>query len=284
MRRCSAVSLVSTYHRASVHRLRVITSVLLLGVAVITFPQSSVAQTPTCVPSPYGCPGDRGPAVAPSPSPGPVYRPPTVQGPAQRATAINNEAVALENRGDYAGALAKFRQALKLDPSNTTLRSNLATAESRRINNEGAALWARGDIAGALAKVRQAHRLNPSNTSVRAFLARIEGTILYNRGDHAGAAAKLREAVALLREALAHLPSNSKDRNVHTKALEGYRADLALAEAELAKQRNRVSQQEGKRREPLGERYVRALRVLIRGRFQKKFEKGTPAAVTSVRG
>lgn len=104
--------------------------------------------------------------------------------------ALDTEAVALWERGDIAGTIAKLKQAIAFDPSNKVARGNLAYVEGR-------GLFKRGDYAGAIEKFKQAFSFNPTLTFAQSELAHAEGDVLFNRRDFAGAAAKYRQALKL---------------------------------------------------------------------------------------
>jgi serine/threonine-protein kinase len=89
---------------------------------------------------------------------------------------------ALSKRGDLDGALAEHREALRLDPT-----------YANAYNNSSMVLMSRGDLDGALAAAREAVRLEPDDPTARSNL----GAVLETRGDHAGAVAAFREAVRL---------------------------------------------------------------------------------------
>lgn len=57
---------------------------------------------------------------------------------------------ALDDKGDWDGAIAEYREALRLNPNYDTVHNNL-----------GIALGHKGDTDGAIAEYREALRLNP---------------------------------------------------------------------------------------------------------------------------
>ena len=76
-----------------------------------------------------------------------------------RAVQINNEGAALEKSGDLRGALTKYRDAAKLDPSHVGIRTNY-----------GVALLRLGDWAEGLDELHQALELDPQNEQLRTTL------------------------------------------------------------------------------------------------------------------
>jgi tetratricopeptide (TPR) repeat protein len=66
----------------------------------------------------------------------------------------------LSRKGDYAGAAACYREAVRLDPQSPRVHINL-----------GAALQGQGDLAGAVAEFQEALRLDPKDGSAKAHLA-----------------------------------------------------------------------------------------------------------------
>jgi Flp pilus assembly protein TadD len=104
--------------------------------------------------------------------------------------AHNNLGNALRDQGDLDGALAEFREAIRLDPKPALPHLNL-----------GCALADRGDWDGALAELREAARLEPKSTLPHLNL----GIALRKMGDLDGAVIELREAVRLdPKHALSH--------------------------------------------------------------------------------
>ena len=141
-----------------------------------------------CVPSPYGCPGDSAPSAPSSPTyHAPAYvRPhqPTAGELAHRqAVRINEQGLALSRRGDLRGALAKFRQAAAVDPSDPVIRNNVRQIASTIENEDGVALFSRSDFDAAIAKYRRALEINPSNMVARANLLHTIGVLASHRGD-----------------------------------------------------------------------------------------------------
>jgi Flp pilus assembly protein TadD/tRNA A-37 threonylcarbamoyl transferase component Bud32 len=79
-----------------------------------------------------------------------------------------NLGVALHARGDATGALAAWREAVRLDPTDAIARYNL-----------GWALYAKGDVDGAIAEYREAVKLDPKYARAHYDL----GVALNDRGD-----------------------------------------------------------------------------------------------------
>jgi tetratricopeptide (TPR) repeat protein len=109
----------------------------------------------------------------------------------KNAIAHHNLGIVLRDTGDTDGAIAKFRDALRLDPEFIHAHRTLGTALSRK-----------GDYDGAIACFREAIRLNPNDAGSHNTL----GSFLSNaKKDHFGAVACFREAIRLDPDyALAH--------------------------------------------------------------------------------
>lgn len=75
------------------------------------------------------------------------------------AVRINNDGAALEKAGDLSGALTKYRDAAKLDPSHAGIRTNY-----------GIALLRMGKWADGLEELHQALQLDPQNEQLRTTL------------------------------------------------------------------------------------------------------------------
>ena len=75
------------------------------------------------------------------------------------AVQVNNDGTALEKSGDLRGALAKYRDAAKLDPSHAGIRTNY-----------GVALLRLGKWAEGLDELHQALQLDPHNEQLRTTL------------------------------------------------------------------------------------------------------------------
>jgi len=80
----------------------------------------------------------------------------------------------LADAGDWAGALAKTRRALKLYPTAEVIRSNLAKVEGGAAYHEGLALAERGDYAGAIVKFKRAQKAFPDSKGIREDIAGAE--------------------------------------------------------------------------------------------------------------
>ncbi len=113
--------------------------------------------------------------------PPPVYvPPPQTVGPSpaqiaaqQRQTAgrnVNESGVAASHRHDWAAAIADFRRALQLWPSNNVIRHNLQMALATQANLAGLAALRRGDYGAAVAAFRQALASLPSNATIKVNL------------------------------------------------------------------------------------------------------------------
>ncbi len=75
------------------------------------------------------------------------------------ALRLSNEGTALEQKGDLAGAIAKYRAAAALDATHAGIHVNL-----------GIALLRRGEWKEGLSELREASRLDPANEKVSAVL------------------------------------------------------------------------------------------------------------------
>ena len=94
---------------------------------------------------------------------------------------LNARGAAAELRGDYDGALARYREQLALDPANTSVHTDI-----------GRVLRLRGDLEGAARELAISLQRRPSDPKARYELALVD--------EQAGRAT---EAVAELRRALA---------------------------------------------------------------------------------
>ncbi len=70
------------------------------------------------------------------------------------AAAHDNLGNALDHKGDLDGAIAEYREALRLNPKDVVAHINL-----------GVALASKGDMDGEIGEYREALRLNPGNDS-----------------------------------------------------------------------------------------------------------------------
>jgi tetratricopeptide (TPR) repeat protein len=100
----------------------------------------------------------------------------------EHAYAYNNWGNALYHKGDYDGAIAKYQKVVELDPK-----------YAEAYNNWGNALYDKGDYVGAIAKYRKAVEVDPKYASAYHNW----GIALYREGDYEGAIAKVKEALAL---------------------------------------------------------------------------------------
>jgi serine/threonine-protein kinase len=90
--------------------------------------------------------------------------------------------LALKDKGDREGAIAAYREAVRLDPSLTVAHLCL-----------GAALYEKGDVEGAIASLQEAIHLNPKMSATHIVL----GLALEAKGDLEGAISAYREAIGL---------------------------------------------------------------------------------------
>jgi tetratricopeptide (TPR) repeat protein len=98
------------------------------------------------------------------------------------AAAQSNRGNALLNSGDLPGAIAAYREAIRLQPDLAEAHSNL-----------GIALYNSGDVTGAIAAYREAIRLRPYDAATQSIL----GIALSHSGDLPGAIAAYHEAIRL---------------------------------------------------------------------------------------
>jgi tetratricopeptide (TPR) repeat protein len=134
----------------------------------------------------------------------------------ENPAAHSNLGLALHDAGDLAGAMAEFREALRLD-------SKYAMAH----NNLGWALQAKGDRVGAIAEYREAIHLDPKSTIARTNL----GRALYDGGDVEGGLAQVRTAIARDdQEPASHFSLGLIlwDRKDRAGAIDAYRKSVSL--------------------------------------------------------
>lgn len=105
----------------------------------------------------------------------------------------------LSDKGDYAGAVDKFRQALVLDPKDKGLKQNLV----EQLTNLGISLYNAKNYPDAIVKLKEAAGLSPKYKAAvdnlalaTAAQATIDGNALYKAGNLEGAKAKYAEGVA----------------------------------------------------------------------------------------
>jgi tetratricopeptide (TPR) repeat protein len=98
------------------------------------------------------------------------------------AMAHNSLGIALHDQKDLAGAVAAYREAIRLDPKYAKAHNNL-----------GNALRDQGDVAGAVAAYQEAIRRDPKNAPAHNNL----GIALHAQGDLSGAVAAYQEAIRL---------------------------------------------------------------------------------------
>ncbi len=89
----------------------------------------------------------------------------------------------LELKGDLDGAIAEYREAVRLRPRDAELHNYLAWVLGRK-----------GDWNGAVAEYREVIRLQPEDAWTHHYL----GQLLGNKGDWDGAIAQAREAIRLM--------------------------------------------------------------------------------------
>ncbi len=105
-----------------------------------------------------------------------------------------SQGMALYKRGDWAGAIAEFQEAIRLYPYDAMTHSNL-----------GLALQKKGDRDGAIAQYREAIRLKPPVKQNLLMIRNNLAVALYLKGDWEGAAAEFHEIIQLKPEdATAH--------------------------------------------------------------------------------
>jgi Flp pilus assembly protein TadD len=77
--------------------------------------------------------------------------------------------MALGHKGDRDGAIAEYREALRLNPNNDVAHFFLGEAH----NKLGVALEQKGDRQGALEEYRAAHMLDPKNATYKQNYERL---------------------------------------------------------------------------------------------------------------
>jgi tetratricopeptide (TPR) repeat protein len=161
------------------------------------------------------------------------------------STLLNNIGSALEDQGDYAGALENYRRALAITEKALGPEHPAVAA---RLSNIGSALNSQGDSAGALEQYRRAlaiteKALGPGHPDVATWLLNIGG-VLDSQGDSAGALENYRRALAITEKALGpEHPLVAIRLNIiggvlssqgdYAGALEQYRRALAITEKAL---------------------------------------------------
>jgi tetratricopeptide (TPR) repeat protein len=133
---------------------------------------------------------------------------------------LNNEGVVYNNALQFEAAIAKFSQALRVDPTNIQARSNLANSRSRLAEKNG-------DYDRALAYVKEACRLNAVYCRGVAY---VESFKLNQEAIDAVKAGDLETAVSLLQRALRLNPQYRTGRANLAHVL----SDMALKRSDLA--------------------------------------------------
>ncbi|MEJ0004866.1 MAG: tetratricopeptide repeat protein [Steroidobacteraceae bacterium] len=132
------------------------------------------------------------------------------------AAAHNNLANALHDQQDLDGAIAQYREALRLSPGDAQVRGNLDNTLLERshldsansqpgmliVNAEDAVahydrgneLWRKQDLDGAIANFRQVVRISPDYAAGHFTLA----NALYAKQDYSGAIAQYRETLRIM--------------------------------------------------------------------------------------
>jgi tetratricopeptide (TPR) repeat protein len=144
----------------------------------------------------------------------------------RQVEALEVQALDLLDKGDTAGAIAKFREALALKPNDKVVRQNMA----EQLTNLGISQFNNKDYTSAKATLSEALTFNPnykpakSNLGVvTAAAANLEGNALYKAGDIEGAVAKYQEA------------TNADPSNPSSKAnLANAQGDLLIKNDDLA--------------------------------------------------
>jgi Tfp pilus assembly protein PilF len=106
-----------------------------------------------------------------------------------KVNALNQQGKDAYYAGDYAGAESLYRQALKLDPNEPLLTSNLAETQGARLNQQGNRAYETGDYAGAESLYRQALKLDPNAPVIAKNLAKLLNMLEQRRQEPANASA-----------------------------------------------------------------------------------------------
>jgi len=110
-----------------------------------------------------------------------------------QASALNDQAVAAGQRGDWHRAESLTRQALQLLPADTVLQANFRMVRSQALNSDAVAATNRGDWAAAGPLLQQATALSPENQTLRENLRLVQQHLA---DQEAQAAARRREEMA----------------------------------------------------------------------------------------
>jgi len=121
----------------------------------------------------------------------------------EEATQLELDAMDLQQKGDFDGALAKYRQAVQVYPKDKAFRENLIEA----LNAAGVAKYQSKNYAAAIALFQEVLALAPKHEKAKANLAVAEseqlngeGLALYKSSDFAGAVDKFNQALAIAPE------------------------------------------------------------------------------------
>ena len=111
------------------------------------------------------------------------------------ADVLNSTGVTLYNNKDFAGASARFTEAIQLVPNFTRAKENLGKVKSAEATAAGNAFYKAANLEGAKEKYAEAAAQDPGNLSAKANLANVEADLLEkNGGDLAAIVAKRHEA------------------------------------------------------------------------------------------
>ncbi|WP_437917252.1 tetratricopeptide repeat protein [Sorangium sp. So ce302] len=168
--------------------------------------------------------------------------------PLMHAALLNNIGGALQEQGDYAGAIEHFRRALVIDKKALGMEH---PSTARDLNNIGLALAEQGNNAAAIEHYRRALTidekvLGKEHPSTARDLSNI-GLVLARQGDYAAAIEHYRRALAINENVLGKgHPSTAKNLNNigsardaqgdYASAIEHYRRALAIDEKVLGKE------------------------------------------------
>ncbi len=116
----------------------------------------------------------------------------------EQATQLALDAIDLQQKGDFDGAIVKYRQAVQLYPKGKAFRQNLAEA----LNAAGVVKYQAKDYATAISDFQEALATVPNFERAKANLAiakgeqlNSEGMVLFKNGDFVGAVEKFNAAL-----------------------------------------------------------------------------------------